>query len=87
MYVLLKFDDGTYDILIKADNIVTYPHEYQVLITQTVLDGIVGEETRIRLISNIEIVESFDNEYKAHARSISQLSLVLQTGKTVSGKG
>lgn len=62
-YVLLKFDDGTYDIIIKADSLKTLSEQKRLTAVDIVLESILGEEISLLFIKNIEIVEGFSGEY------------------------
>lgn len=69
-YVLLKFPDNTFDILIKADNISELSPEDQMLATHLAIDGIVGEERRIELFVDIEVVAEFSEDHKGRASGL-----------------
>lgn len=69
-YVLLKFPDGTYDIIVKALTLKAVPKEYHYSALNIALDSILGEKMRIELIGDTEMVEKFPVEYKKSATSI-----------------
>lgn len=61
-YVLFKFNDGCYDVLIKAHSISSLDVDYQYDLIDLVLENILGEEMSFKLIKNVEIVSDFDKE-------------------------
>jgi hypothetical protein len=72
-YVLLKFPDGTYDIIIKADTLKVLPEKYHMIAADIVLESIIGEELSLKLIKDIDFVEEFPNEYSSQNSSIKSL--------------
>lgn len=72
-YVLLKFPNGTYDIIIKADSLNVLPKEYHLTSVDIVLESILGEELSLNLIKNIDLVDKFPDEYLNQKGSIQSL--------------
>lgn len=62
-YVLLKFPDSTYDIIVKAPSLKVLPKDEQYDIFDIVLDNILGEEISLKLIKNVDIVGTFSNDH------------------------
>lgn len=69
-YVLLKFPDATYDIILKAPSLVSLPKDYQNDAIEIVLESSIGEKLRLELIKDIEIVNEIPNEYDGKQASI-----------------
>lgn len=63
-YNLYKFADGSYDIVIKADNIKNLTLDLQQIAMEVALDNILGEEKRIGSFEIIERVDYFENKTK-----------------------
>lgn len=62
-YVLLKFSDGTFDILIKADNIDSLNDEEQSIAIDITLESCIGEKDYLEKILNYELVNSFEGKH------------------------
>ncbi len=74
-YVLLKFPDGTFDIILKTPQVfINYSAAIKQTAAEIALYGILGEEICIKLIGNIEIVKDFDNEYLGKETNIRKLA-------------
>ena len=73
-YVLLRYEDGMFEIIIKATNIKELNENDKLAIAEMLLDGVIGEELRMTSICLIEIVEEFENEYDDKASNIENLS-------------
>ncbi|MGS2764256.1 hypothetical protein [Sinomicrobium sp. M5D2P9] len=61
-YVLIKFSDGTYDIVIRANGISKLNSNDKYMATDIVLESILGERMSLRLIKNTELVDSFSKD-------------------------
>lgn len=72
-YVLLKFPDGTYDMLLKAGNIGKLPDNEKNVMADIVLESILGEKLSLELIKNIEFVDDFSEEYQSKKTSVRHL--------------
>jgi len=59
-YALLKFDDGTYDIIIKAPELEGLNEDLKYIAASILIDGEIGEELRLKWIEGIEVVSEFD---------------------------
>lgn len=79
-YILFGFSNNAFDILVKADNLIELSSDDKELAVKLALDGLIGEEKRIVLMEEIEIVNDFDKE---HISSASQFSLLLKHLKQV----
>jgi len=73
-YVLLKFSDGTFDVLIKADNINFLDENDKNIAVDIVLESILGEEPYLTYITNYEIVSTFEGKYEGKENKITVLS-------------
>lgn len=73
-YVLLKYEDGALSIIIKDSQLSRLDKIDQLTASEIVLDGALGEETRINKIVEIDVVSEFDDSYKTKASSIKNLS-------------
>jgi len=70
-YVLYKFKDNTFDIILKAKNIKSLSDDEKYTLADIVLESILGEEESLTLIKNIEFVKDFnigDNSKKSSIR-------------------
>lgn len=72
-YILLDFSDGTYDIIIKADNLKLFNDNEKLTIADIVLESILGEELSLRLIKKVEFLEEFDKSDENKKNSIQVL--------------
>jgi hypothetical protein len=73
-YVLLKYPDGVFEIIIKPDVKINCSEDDKLVASEILLDGILGEEKRVRLICNIDVVERFDDQYLSKVNEIGYLS-------------
>jgi hypothetical protein len=71
-YGLLKCDEA-YDIIIQAPNIEHLSEDLQYATVEILLDGEIGEETRMTEINCIEIVKEFDSRLRDRHNSIKVL--------------
>ncbi|RMZ58950.1 hypothetical protein D1632_15400 [Chryseobacterium nematophagum] len=60
-YVLERFDDTTFGIIIKTENINTLKDDDKYTIVDIVLENILGDDLSYGLIKNVEIVNEFDD--------------------------
>ncbi|CAM1352208.1 hypothetical protein [Tenacibaculum ascidiaceicola] len=72
-YVLLRFEDSTYDIIFKTNSSKTAKRDDINLIGDIVLESILGEELSLNLIKNIDFVNEFDKKYIEQKTSITNL--------------
>jgi len=73
-YILIKFTDGTFDILIKAENLKSLKETDRNLAVDIVLESTIGEKNYIEKIINYELVDSFDIKYQGKQNKIKVLS-------------
>ncbi len=73
-YVLYRFPDSTYDVTVCVPDFEQLPYGTMKDAVEIVLDGEIGEERRILLLKEIEIVESFDGEHASKSSPISVIS-------------
>ena len=72
-YVLLKFSDGTFDLLIKAENINSLDDEEQSIAIDIVLESSIGEKNYLERILNYELVSAFEGKYNGKENKITVL--------------
>lgn len=74
-YVLLKYDDGMFEILIKCENVdSSLSIDERQIACEILLDGILGEELRTLRFEVIEVVDSFESKYQNKVLNIKSLS-------------
>jgi len=69
-YVLAKYEDGTFEIVIKSYPLLELNDQDKLSVAEIVLDSILGEEIRMKLISFIEVVDEFEDGSKHGINSI-----------------
>ena len=69
-FVAYKFSDGTYDLLFKPDIGVTLTEDYLYWAATIIVDGEIGEEKRMEMIGNIEILTVWDEKAAPLARKL-----------------
>jgi len=72
-YVLLRYEDGMFEIIIEVTNIGELNENDKLAIVEILLDGVIGEELRMTRICLIDVVEEFENEYGNKASNIKYL--------------
>lgn len=72
-YVLLKYEDDMFEIIIKATNLNELRDDDKIIAAEILLDGVIGEEQRIQDICAIEVVNDFDKEYRERKSNITNL--------------
>ncbi|PRQ10121.1 hypothetical protein [Enhygromyxa salina] len=72
-YVLLRFPDSTFDILLRQDGTELHDDDDRYVAAIIVLDGLLGEEARMSLVGSIELVDAFSAEELARVTPISEL--------------
>lgn len=72
-YVLLRYNDGMFGIIIKAD-LIGFTRQEQITAAEILLDGVLGEEKRILAIAEIEIVPEFEDRYVNKSNDIKMLA-------------
>jgi len=79
-FVLLRYPDGVQEILIEANGIPKVEKEDRRLICEVVLESLLGEETLLNSVDEFELVDKFESQLEAQARSIRDLYSAV-TGK------
>jgi len=69
-FVAYRFEDGTYDLIFRPNRGHKLPEDYLYWAASIILDGEMGEEKRIELIKNIEIVKSWDETAAKSAQPV-----------------
>lgn len=77
-YVLLKYEDGKYEIIIQEEGLGSLDEDEKLTVAEILVDGILGEEKRMTLICAIDIVEEFEEQYKHRCNEIKNLSSQIQ---------
>lgn len=72
-YVLYKFSDKTFDIIFKADNLRGMSEDEKYIISDIVLESILGEEKSLKYIKQIEFVEQFGTKEIGKESSLKNL--------------
>jgi hypothetical protein len=76
-YILFRYKDSIYDIQIKPDSIpeVIRAEKEEVLygIVEMVLESIIGEERRLEIINDLEVVSRFELDFENDGSSIVNL--------------
>jgi hypothetical protein len=72
-YVLLMYDDGMFEIIIQTRDLHELNENEKLTVAEILVDGILGEETRMIDICNLDIVEEFDDDYKNKSSDIKNL--------------
>jgi len=73
-YVLLKYEDGMFEIIVKAYSLRQLDEEDRQVIAEIVLDGVLGEEVRIQKICAIEVVNEFSPQYQNKSSNIKNVA-------------
>lgn len=58
-YVLLKYEDGKNEVLVKADSLSPYDMDTKKLIVEIVLTNLLGEKVFMQRVDYFEVVEEF----------------------------
>ena len=69
-FVLYKFRDGTFDLLLKPERNLALPEDYLGWAAIIIADGEIGEETRMERISTLEVVNSWDDKSAKNASKL-----------------
>lgn len=72
-YCLLKYEDGMFEIIIKAADLNGLRDTDKLTAAEIALDGILGEEFRMQTICEIDVVEEFEKPYQNKANNIKSL--------------
>ena len=72
-YVIYKFKDNSFDIILKADNLESFSMEDKLLAADIVLESILGEKLSLELFQDVEIVENFSDKEMNKKNAITNL--------------
>jgi hypothetical protein len=78
-YVLFEYPDNTFDVLLEDQNLAALPEELQQTGAEVLLDGELGEERRIALIHNVEVVAQLADDVERKRSPIASLAAHLQS--------
>jgi hypothetical protein len=73
-YVLAQYEDGTFEIIIRPFPLLDLNDQDKLSVAEILLDGVLGEEARMKLISYIDVVEQFEEADQRGVSSIGVLS-------------
>lgn len=73
-YTLLQYEDGMFEIIIKTLDLQQLNESDKQTAAEILLDGLLGEEFRIKTICGIDVVEDFVEPYGINAGNIKNLS-------------
>jgi hypothetical protein len=65
-YILLKYEDGKKEILIKGDSLNTVDPDLKLVVAETVLTNLIGEERMMTELDFIDVLSPDDNTYDLH---------------------
>jgi hypothetical protein len=77
-YILLQYEDGMYGTVICCSNLEKISKSDRLMVAEILLDGILGEEKRIKLIDDIEMVYTFTKAEESKAGNIKDIEKHLQ---------
>lgn len=69
-FIAYEFDDGTFDLVFKPDSLKGLPADYLNWAAVIIADGEIGEEKRMELIGNIEVVDKWEGKAAASAQPL-----------------
>lgn len=72
-YVLLRYEDGMYEIIIQGDGLENLDEDEMLTAAEILVDSILGEEKRMTLICAIDIVEELEEQYRSKSNKIKDL--------------
>jgi hypothetical protein len=78
-YTLLEYEDGMFEIIVKAPDLEELGESDKETSVEILLDGLLGEETRMQTICGIEVVVEFEEQYREKAGTIKNLPGHLRT--------
>jgi hypothetical protein len=73
-YVLLKYDDGMFEIIIQTHDLQQLDEDDQLNATEILLDGILGEENRMLYVCGFDVVDEFEEQFKSKKSDIRDLN-------------
>jgi hypothetical protein len=78
-YTLLEYEDGMFEIIVKASDLRQLDETNKQVAAEILLDGVLGEEVRMQTICEIDVVDEFEEPYRAKAGNIKNLPDHLKT--------
>jgi hypothetical protein len=76
--ILLQYEDGMYGTIICCSNLKKLNQSDRQMVGEILLDGILGEEKRIRLIDDIEMLYKFTKADESKAGYVRDMAKYLQ---------
>jgi len=73
-YVLLRFEDGMFTIIIKASDLQHLDENDKLTAVEIALDGMLGEELRLQTFCEIDVRGEFDSEHMNKASNMRGLA-------------
>jgi hypothetical protein len=65
-YILLKYKDGKKEILIKGDSLDSIDPDLKIVVAETVLTNLIGEERMMTELDFVDVLSPDDNTYDLH---------------------
>jgi hypothetical protein len=65
-YILLKYKDGKKEILIKGDSLDAIDPDLKLIVAETVLTNLIGEERMMTELDYVDVLSPDDNTYDLH---------------------
>ena len=78
-YVLLAFPDGIFDLVLEQGNVSDADDSDRYAAAVVLLDGLLGEETRLSRIQDLVVVDELEFEHDAKASKVEHLPFHLQS--------
>ena len=72
-YVMLRKEDGMIDLILEAKNITHLDHDTVRTVADIIVTSEIGEETKIRKILSVDIVEELKRQYNSRKTEIQYL--------------
>jgi len=72
-YALLKFPDGTFDIVVHAPNLPD-DEDIRYQAADIAVEGQLGEQTMLQLIQNLDVVDEFEDDLVGKGNSVTVLA-------------
>jgi len=69
-FVLLKYPEGTNEILLKAENVIALTNQQRKLAATIVLESILGEDTLLDSVYDFQLVEELEPRFRKRQRPI-----------------
>jgi len=78
-YVLFKYPDGVFDVLLADRNLAALSEDHQQTAAVILLDGELGEERRMAIVHSVDIVGQFEDDMKRKSSAIVSLAAHVQS--------